>query len=429
MRLKFLPAIVGFLSISILLGSCLRSDNTAEYSTDATIKALALDTVYGVTYSFTIDQLQNLIYNVDSMPVGADTVVDRILVTNLSMSGWATLRDTTITTTDSVSLGGAINPAAANGGLEIKAYAPDNKTTRTYHLQIRVHKQDPDSLVWTRIPLDLPASPTAPFKAVIADNDRLLVYTSNTRMYEANAANGVNLNWDTHDVSGLPATAKLRSLLNFKGHLYMAAEDGKLYTSTDGTAWTAGTAPAGVEVKNTVAFTVDSLVIIGHTGGTDYFYTSEDADTYVQGAAVPNGFPTDNYSFTSFTPTLTPPQLMLTGNADPTAKAVVPWVTTTGSEWVDFSTPTGVYCPAMSNPTVIYYGGSFYITGGDLSTVYHSQVGIAWEATKRKFLLPPALKGTEMYSSVIDAMNYWWIVTPDGVWRGRLNKLGFENSK
>jgi hypothetical protein len=428
MRLKFLSVIVGFLSISILIGSCLGSDASDEYSTDATIKAFALDTIYGVTYPFTIDQLQNLIYNADSMPVGADTVVDRILVKTLTVGGWVTLRDTAVTTTDSIDLSGAINPATSGGGLELKTRAADAATTRSYHLQLRIHRQDPDSLVWAKMPA-LPAVPTEPFKAVVADNDRLLVYTSHTRLYEANAADGANLSWETHSVSGLPATVKLGSILHFKGRLYAAATNGRLYASTDGTAWSTVAVPTGVSVTNTVAYTADSLTLIGSTGGTDYFYTTADATAYRQGDAVPDGFPTDNYMFTPFAQTTALPQLMLVGNGEPAAKAVVPWVTTTGSEWVDFSTPTGVYCPALSNPTVIYYGEGFYITGGDLSTVYYSEVGIAWNATRRKFLLPPALKGSARYSSVVDAQHFWWIITPDAVWRGRLNKLGFENSK
>jgi hypothetical protein len=362
------------------------------------------------------------------MPVGADTVVDRILVKTLSLGGWASLRDTTITTTDSINLSGAINPTAADGGLELKAYAPDATTIRSYHLQLRIHKQDPDSLVWAKMPA-LPAAPTEPFKAVVADADRLLVYTSNTRMYEANAANGANLSWETRSVSGLPTTVKLGSILNFKGRLYAAADNGRLYASTNGTSWNTVAVPAGVSVTNTVAYTADSLIITGSTDGTDYFYTTEDATAYRQGDAVPDRFPTDNYTFTSFAATTTLPQLMLVGNEEPEAKAVVPWVTTTGSKWVDFSTPTGAYCPALSNPTIIYYGEGFYITGDDLSAVYYSQVGIAWNATLRKFLLPPTLKGSTMYSSVVDAQSFWWIITPDAVWRGRLNKLGFENSK
>ena len=35
---------------------------------------------YGMSYKFTIDQLSREIYNEDSLPVHADTIIDRILI-------------------------------------------------------------------------------------------------------------------------------------------------------------------------------------------------------------------------------------------------------------------------------------------------------------------------------------------------------------
>ena len=72
MKIKLLSVIVSFLLLSIGISSCLDSDETYEFSTDATVHAFGLDTIYGKHYTFTIDQLNRLIYNRDSLPVGAD---------------------------------------------------------------------------------------------------------------------------------------------------------------------------------------------------------------------------------------------------------------------------------------------------------------------------------------------------------------------
>ena len=88
MRLKFLSIIISFLIVSIAISSCLDSDNNYEFSTDATIHAFELDTIYGESYKFEIDQIQRLIYNRDSLPMSADTIIDSIKITTLTtMSG------------------------------------------------------------------------------------------------------------------------------------------------------------------------------------------------------------------------------------------------------------------------------------------------------------------------------------------------------
>ena len=58
MRIKFLSVIVSFFLVSFAVTSCLDTEEI-EYSPDATIHAFALDTIHGVNYKFTIDQLRS----------------------------------------------------------------------------------------------------------------------------------------------------------------------------------------------------------------------------------------------------------------------------------------------------------------------------------------------------------------------------------
>ena len=81
--------------VSFVITSCLDNDNEVNYSPDATIRAFELDTIgYGVNYKFTIDQVSCLIYNVDSLPVNADTIINSILIKTLTTaSGIVTMKD------------------------------------------------------------------------------------------------------------------------------------------------------------------------------------------------------------------------------------------------------------------------------------------------------------------------------------------------
>ena len=83
-----------FFMVSFVITSCLDDDNNIEYSPDATIHAFALDTAGLGSYKFTIDQLSCEIYNEDSLPVHADTIIDKILIKTLTTSsGVVTMKD------------------------------------------------------------------------------------------------------------------------------------------------------------------------------------------------------------------------------------------------------------------------------------------------------------------------------------------------
>ena len=76
-------------------------------------------------YKFTIDQLNRLIYNRDSLPVGSDTIIDRILIDTMTVTGWITSgspTDTVFVMSDSVDLRPAMNNDA---GMLFKAHAAD----------------------------------------------------------------------------------------------------------------------------------------------------------------------------------------------------------------------------------------------------------------------------------------------------------------
>ena len=110
----------------------------------ATIHAFALDTIHGVNYKFTIDQLGpdgvGLIYNQDSLPVGSDTIIDRILIKTLTTtSGIITAKnaegqDTLFNYYDSIDFRGTMQKP-----MRIKVWAADMQYTKEYTISVRVH--------------------------------------------------------------------------------------------------------------------------------------------------------------------------------------------------------------------------------------------------------------------------------------------------
>ena len=80
-----------------------------------------------------------------------------------------------------------------------------------------------------------------------------------------------------------------------------------------------------------------------------------------------------------------------------------------------------------------------------MDAIYESVAGIAWRETEEKFLLPSAFAGRTSYTIVVDPppadavsaadkRDFIWVIfggngQPNEVWRGRLNRLGFEREE
>ena len=237
MRTKFWLFLLCLLSLSVGISSCLGTDDEErEYSSDATIRAFALDTIYGQRYKFTIDNLRGEIYNEDSIPMSADTIIDRIRIDTLTCSGYITsgATDTVFSVEDSVDL---------RQPIQLKVHAVDGLTTRTYEVRVNRHQVDPDSMVWRHVGgHEVPGGVSDNLKAVARDG-RVLTYVSATECY-AIVASTLAVEGPLA-VSGLPSDVSLTSITDFGGTLYVATASGEVYSSADGMAWTRSEALSG----------------------------------------------------------------------------------------------------------------------------------------------------------------------------------------
>ena len=452
MRIKFLSVIVSFLIVSFALSSCLDSDDNYEFSSDATIHAFGIDTIHGKHYKFTIDQLNRLIYNRDSLPVGSDTIIDRILIDTMTVTGRITSgspTDTVFVISDSVDLRPAMNNDA---GMLFKAHAADGVTVREYKLKVNVHLQDPDSLVWTdmqkRGNVFSNTINLGQQKAVVL-GDELFVYTSNTTAYKTSTAPD-KYNWSKVNVSNLPSDVKLTSAVEYNNALYMVTESKRVFSSTNGAAWTEVTT-LGDNVIVLINGFSDRLSGIVEINGKQYFNICKDGKNWeAENTAdnlileeVPAGFPTENISTTQTSTGNGVEKVVLAGMPLANEKETTPWFSLDGKGWASLAnTMYDTYCPGMDNPAIMYYGDMFYCFGGELDAIYSSITGIAWSKTETKFLLPQEFKGKGAYSIIVeptkdktvapaDKRDFIWVIfggngTKNEVWRGRLNRLGFE---
>lgn len=420
MRLKLLSAIASLFIFCITIVSCLGSNDPVDYPVDATIWEFKLDTVGGLNkYKFTIDQMRGLIYNVDSVPHTADTIINKILVKLTSPNAYPLAADTFFNQNDSINL--------LEGPLRLKMIAAaDGVTTKDYTISVRIHKQDPDTLVWTKLTDRFTLSTVQQQKA-ISLGDNVLIYTSHADVYQSLFTNGKN--WTHSAITGLPNNIKLNSIINYKDELYaVTEEDGRVFNSENGLVWTESTLSGNVEAL----ITSFPEGIAGIVNGK-FALSNEDATTWTSGG-TPDNFPKGNISSTSFVSRTGIWKSVAVGKPENKTEQTVIWSTEKEMNWAGVATDTKFSLPYMDKPSIMYYNDKLYAYGGDFSTFYVSNdYGLIWNEIEKKFLFPDSFKDRGDYSSFVDKDNFIWIIWTgqagkytNEVWKGRLNKLGFE---
>ncbi|MEY8685451.1 DUF6242 domain-containing protein [Bacteroides sp. AN502(2024)] len=452
MKIKFLSFIASLFMVSFVITSCLDDDNNIEYSPDATIHAFELDTIggYGVKYKFTIDQLSREIYNEDSLPVHADTIIDKILIKTLTTSsGVVTMKDKSgkdsiVNINDSIDL---------RKPLTIKVWSTEAlagispNQTREYTIKVRVHKYDPDSLKWKYMN-EIDNQITGEQKSIIWGSEVLTYSVIGGTLYAYKNSLTSFGHWEPKEVEGLPEGKLPTSIIAFQFDgsnemLYATSNgDGKVYESANGEKWNESTI-FGESVELLLATLPHNDVnrICYIKKGDDnhrYFYyqtndkQQETLEVY-EGGKVPDKFPTKNISYTIYESATNTKSVLLVGDTETMSVADNSELETTivwaydGSKWIELSTTSSVaYCPKYTQPSIIYYNGLVYIFGQGFSSIYVSNQGLFWKKANAKFSFPyrdwskggtadpnvaPEFRGKKNYSMVLDpdTQNLWII--------------------
>lgn len=122
-----------------------------------TTTASGRDSIYTSTvsastvYPFTIDHLNNVAYNLDSLPVG--TRADKIIFSTFTVREGSVVvkkltadEDTLYATADTLDF--------SKGSREFTLYGVDGTSKRKYKVEVRIHNQKVDSVTWRKLSLD-----------------------------------------------------------------------------------------------------------------------------------------------------------------------------------------------------------------------------------------------------------------------------------
>lgn len=452
MRIKFLSVIAAFLFVSFALSSCLDDDNeVTEYSSDATIYSFSLNnikttliegtdtasfTVTGSKYIFTIDQKAGTIYNRDSLPYRTDVSKVVINITTTGGPVYINNEDSLWISSDSLNFSKA---NSLENAVRLIVHAPDWHTTRTYRVWINVHQQDGDTLIWNKLPeSDFPGSSITGKQKAVCMNGKIFVFAqngSNVGLTSTSITDGKN--WT--ELTDIPLTdADYSSATVFQNKIYLIAGE-KLYASADGISWTQETHPENID--KLVAPFHNQLIGIHN----EYFIQSP---SWESGLTVPEGFPQQNIASVSYPLSTNPAITRLITIGEESAlsdTSTVVWsMLSDENKWFAY-VPDGYSkydCPKLENIALIHYDNSLFVFGGKgidngkevkaFQSFYRStDNGISWKPQTLKTVFPQAFLGRENpFSYVVDDKGYLWIFWSGltEVWKGRINRLGFEQS-
>ncbi len=432
----------------LLMGSCIK--NEEEVADDyCYISSLSLgqvkralksgDTYVSTTYSgayfpMTINHKTLTIENRDSLLYGSD--LSAVLV-SITYDGYFLAYRTKTETNDGVwTTYSSTDSMDVSAPVELSLVSNDGLSNRVYTLKVNVHKQEGDSLYWTRV--DSLAEGTgfaamSETKAVV-NGGQLTVIGKEGTGYVAGKRSGLPLDGEwTFSATDLPENTLLNTLVQRDGELYVSTADGKILSSTDAETWNVfGQGEPGLQL---VAVTPDRFYAMGSgrmlsSGDAQDWNVQESLDTSA------DSLPSSAIGSLLFEQPNGNMRLVTVGHRQEATSVKMAvwnkmWNSTTAeedAEWVfvNWTRENRNLLPVMQNTSLLSYDGKCLAFGGDMKTVYlSSDYGITWRRDSG-IRLPKGLAGVDSpVTSVVDADNVIWIIGDNQVWRGRLNRLGF----
>lgn len=413
----------------VTLGTLLRTINTVSPNTGA-------DTTYtvnvtGSLYPMYIDQLNNRIYNVDSLPVG--TQVDKVVFSTLKSSGTLAIQslstgtDTLFSATDSTDF---------RKMRVVRVYSSDGQLSRLYDMEVNVHREEGDSLVWTQTAA-ASASDLAAFT-----KSRLLSVGATLYAFGEKANGTVSLALGSSESGQFSAGTDLALVdgaalnvrsVQYLGTTFYALAGNSLVRSADGSTWEkvgseSLVALAGVSADSLYALTAEGRMVATADGTT---WNTQQADTDGE-------WPLADYA-SALCPTHTNKSIssLIFGGYSGQQQACV---------WKHDIDAQGTYAfawnylpqteelndvafPTVADPSLISYDDGLVLvartTEGKAAIYRSSDIGRTWVGGE---YTAPAIASAISLSATVDANHYIWIICggTGEVWRGRINRLAWK---
>ncbi|RHJ86525.1 DUF6242 domain-containing protein [Parabacteroides sp. AM08-6] len=446
-----------------LLSSCLGSNEIDyELSKDCQILTFSLssDSVPELkNVVFTIDQINGLIFNADSMPYGTELKDKVICTVNLATTVWGCqVIQEAIGDTISWNLQDSLDFSKP---VQFINTLWDGETTKKYTAQLNIHQVVPDSMVWTVYSENIAGEAIKEEKTIVFGEEGSAFYYM--YMQPVNASKGYLLyrsavsdgrNWEPLSLTGLPAdNLRLSQIDEYEGNLYVITTDGLLYRSANGTDWTLVEGAPSIKtllgsIKVSDDFTgsgkqQSAMAAIVDQNGVATFARMDKSMEWKSGNTVSAGFPMSGFGNVSYNSMFRAYLMVVAGRTENNSLTNTVWGTSDGLVWANFTDEETETFSVREGVSVIQYDNRMFMVGGidaagkASSEIYMSQdYGVTWNLSDTLTVMPPEFKARGYASIYVDKDNYMYLFggkettssnVLDQIWRGRINRLGFKD--
>ena len=466
MKRFWLPLVAAWCTVCIM-SSCLGDNDEITYYDDTAITAFAVSTVNcyqyvtsksgtdslvkttisGSSYKFYIDQLNHEIYNPDSLPYGTDAAHVLCSVSTRN-GGQLAIQSMTSDTLMIFNTNDSVNFSQPR---KVFVYSNRGTSFQAYTVKVNVHQEQANAFHWNLMAEGTELSALQGMKAI----------WSGGKMYVWGTANGLTTNiWATADdgASWTMPVPQWNGVLDGNAWKNVVAWNGKMYALSHGmlVATTDGTdldvVAQAPQLKQLLAAGTGKIYGVNTDG---QMTSSTDGGQTWQPETMDTGaewLPTREVSgcLLKVAADKEEERIVVVGNRDgetyaADANALV-WgkledygPNAIAHSWIFYNTDSSNrnLLPRLNQLSVTTYGegmvalglGGFgQCTESPLTAIYESRDGgINWR--KRSYLPLPASidKGANALTMAADDRQCLWIICVGQVWRGKLNKLSWDN--
>ena len=382
-------------------------------------------TIGGSSVAFNIDQINNKIYSVDSLPSWVD--ISGVIPT-VNSTGYVYIKEGD--ETDFHQFASGTDSVDFTKPVKFLIIATDGVSTKEYTAQIFKKDSEADSLAWKAVEgadLQLEGAHRTLTLAdriyVFGESEGQAIVTSSSFLSEgASWRKPAQLTCEQGSVDWT-------SVVAYNGYLYALNTEGHICRSTNderGETWS-----------------VVSDRVFARLLGTDELYLyacdesgiwgSADLQNWAEcGSSDLDMLPETNIATVSYVSKTNPAMRnavmcgLTSANSD---NAVVWYKVSSANEsinqkwnYVQVAADNVYACPKLDNLSIICHNAEMYAIGGNNAGIYVSaDNGISWHLQTKKKLLPAEVTGQSTPASMVAGNGYLWLIQSGGkVWRGKI---------
>lgn len=392
-------------------------------------------TVTGSLYPMTIDQLNGLIFNRDSLPYGTDG--SKIVFSTFNAVGAVRIRSL-ITAEDTIF--SAADSTDFTLPRLLTVHASDGLSTRTYEMRVNIHREEGDSMRWNSIATSCTLlQGMTELRALAADGELKVYgrYGDSTQVvsipYGRTTVEDVSL-WDSRTLKTVLLPTSIQTAF---GHYFALDEEHHILTSADGLTWH----ETGSELKP-LALIAGGETGLGAIADGHFLHSTDGVNWTVQENDEPDQVPTGSIVSVCIPAQTDNGQEIFVAVGRRDGQCVV-WRRTADTDggdsypWVHIpSAETNAYnCPTLDQQALLRYDGAACLTGldtdGTPAPFYSSRDnGRTWIDGELRLPFIP-LSAQHEITATADEFNFAWYIdsTTGRVWRGRHNRLGWAENQ